>query len=73
MGTREADIRTLFEVPDWGRALGIIRRYDIRYIFVGGLERSTYAVNSEKLLMNLKLGFSQGETQVFVVPPNLKE
>ena len=73
VGTREADIRTLFEVPDWARALVIIRRYDIRYIFVGRLERSTYAVNSEKFMMNLEMGFSQGEVQVFVIPPTLKE
>ena len=73
VGTREADIRTLYEVSEWGRALAMIQRYEIRYIFIGRLERSTYAVSPEKFANNLELGFSQGEVQVYVVPLMLIE
>ena len=73
MGSREADIRTLYEAADWGSALSIIQRYAIRYIFIGRLERSTYAVNLEKFSRNLELGFSQGEVQVYIVSQTMKE
>jgi uncharacterized membrane protein len=71
VGTREADIRTLYETADWETALGIIRQYDIRYIFVGSLENSTYAVNPLKFEQRLDLGFAQGAVQVYIVPQTL--
>lgn len=46
MGTRSADIERLYCSRDWNEAQEIIERYDIRYIFVGGLERSTYQPNA---------------------------
>lgn len=47
-GTRQADVQMLYESGDWQTALMIIQRYNIRYIFVGALERSTYAVDDAK-------------------------
>ncbi len=73
VGSREPDMRTLFETPNWTDALAIIRRYNIRYIFVGSLETSTYALNLEKFNQNLPVGFEQGGIRVFVVPHTLKE
>jgi YYY domain-containing protein len=71
VGTREADIRTLYETADWTEALGIIHQYDIRYIFVGSLENSTYAVNPFKFEQRLEPGFAQGDVLVYVVPETL--
>lgn len=71
VGNREADIRTLYEAADWETALGIIRQYDIRYIFIGSLENSTYAVNPLKFEQTLDLGFEQGSVQIYVVPQSL--
>ena len=72
VGTREPDIRTLYETPDWATALEIIRRYNIRYIFVGSLEGSTYALNIEKFVQNLRVGFELGGVRIFVVPHTLR-
>ena len=72
-GSRETDIRTLYETPEWGTALDIIRRYDIRYIYIGSLERSTYSLNIEKFTQNLSPGFEQGNVTVFVVPDTLRD
>lgn len=69
VGSREQDIRTLYETADWETALEIIQRYNIRFIFLGDLEMRTYAVNTQKFEINLGLGFEQGNTRVFVVPP----
>jgi len=71
IGSREPDIRTLYETPDWAAALEIIKRYQIRYIFVGSLEMSTYAVNLDKFEQNLSPGIQQGFATVFVVPKTL--
>lgn len=45
MGTRDQDIGTLYQTPDWLEAQTILDRYQIRYIVIGNLERSTYTVN----------------------------
>ncbi|MBW6466577.1 MAG: hypothetical protein K0B06_08750, partial [Brevefilum sp.] len=73
VGSREADIRTLYETPDWNQALEIIRRYDIDYIYIGSLELSTYALNPEKFDQNLGVGFESGSTKVFVIPHLLRQ
>ncbi len=71
VGSREPDIRTLYETPDWLAALEIIQRYQINYIFVGSLEMSTYALNLDKFEENLSPGFQQGFATVFVIPQTL--
>lgn len=73
VGSRETDIRMLYETPDWATALTFIQRYDIRYIFVGSLERSTYAINDAKFSQNLEVGFSEGDVLVYIVPELLNE
>ena len=67
-GTRDADIRTLYTSSDWTTTQEIIKRYNIRYIFVGNLERSTYPVNEEKFNRFLKPVFQQGNTTIYEVP-----
>jgi uncharacterized membrane protein len=64
-GTRQADIETFFTTNDWPTTQAIIDRYDIRYIFVGNLERSTYRVNEEKFNRFLKPVFQQGNVIIY--------
>ncbi len=73
VGSREGDIRQLYETADWETTLNIIRQYDITYIYVGSLELGTYAVNTPKLEQNLAIGYGQGGVKVYVVPQLLKE
>ena len=67
-GTRPDDIPTLYTTNDWTTTQEIINRYNIRYIFVGGLERGTYQVNEEKFNRFLKPVFQQGSVTVYEVP-----
>jgi len=67
-GTRQQDIETLYSTPDWGTAQAIIQRYNIRYIYIGNLERSTYRVNDEKFSRFLKLIYQQGTVAIYEVP-----
>jgi uncharacterized membrane protein len=67
-GSRENDIRTLYATLNWQPALDIIRQYNIRYVYVGGLERSTYPVQEDKFQRNLIQVFQQGNVTIYEVP-----
>jgi YYY domain-containing protein len=67
-GTRQSDIETLYRINDWVITQDIINRYNIRYIFIGNLERSTYQVNEEKFNRFLRPVFQQGGVTVYEVP-----
>jgi YYY domain-containing protein len=67
-GSREEDIKTLYSTPDWSVADSIIKQYNIRYIYVGNLERTTYHVNEEKFARFLKPIYQQGSVNIYIVP-----
>lgn len=67
-GTRQTDIETLYTAPRWDEAQTIIERYNIRYVAVGNLERTSLAVNEEKFILHLKPVFSQGGTVIYEAP-----
>jgi len=73
VGSRESDIRILYETHKWETALEIIQRYGIRYIYVGYLEMSTYAVNPLKFEQHLQAVYENGGVRIFVVPQTLLE
>jgi uncharacterized membrane protein len=66
-GSRQGDIETLYATSDWITAREIIARYNIRYVFVGNLERGK-PLREEKFQSNLTLAFQQGNVAVYVVP-----
>jgi YYY domain-containing protein len=67
-GTRAQDIETIYATPDWVIAQELLKRYNVRYVIVGNLERSTYRVNEEKFNIFLKPVFQQGTVTVYAVP-----
>jgi YYY domain-containing protein len=42
MGSREADIAQLYRAKTWEQISQILAKYQIRYVYVGSLEQSTY-------------------------------
>ncbi len=68
MSGREQDISRLYSVPVWAEAQAIIHRYDIRYIYIGNLERSTYIVDEQKFAANLSVVYNQGQVVIYEVP-----
>ena len=42
MGSRQADLARLYCTRSWEEAGAILDQYDIRYVYVGSLERATY-------------------------------
>ncbi len=71
MGSRQSDIARLYETNSWQDALSVIQQYNIRYIFVGGFERSKYRVNELKFKENLVPVFQSNQTVIYEVPPQL--
>ena len=67
-GSRAQDIETLYTSRDWTATQEIIKRYNIRYIYIGNLERTTYHVNEEKFNFFLKPAFQQGIVTIYEVP-----
>jgi uncharacterized membrane protein len=57
VGSREADIRQLYETNQWEEALEVINMYDIRYIVMGSYEASSYKVRDQKFVQNLAVVF----------------
>jgi uncharacterized membrane protein len=71
MGSRQPDIQRLYETSNWNDARSIIERYGIRYIYIGGMERSAYRVNEAKFLNYLTPVFQQGAVVIFEVPVSI--
>ena len=68
MGSRQADIEKLYTTTSWAETQQILEAYNIRYIYVGPLERSTYPVSAFKFDDFLKVVFSSGEVTIYEVP-----
>ena len=65
LGSREADMRDLYTTPDWLTAFTLIEKYNIDYVFIGDLERATYAVSEAKFLENMPLIFENDTVMIF--------
>ena len=76
IGSRQEDISTLYRTRDWSEAQAILERYQIRYIVVGNLERSTYqadeknglrALDEQKFSQNLRIAFQNSGVTIYEV------
>ncbi len=67
-GTRQDDIRRLYETSSWDEAQAILLQYGIRYVCVGTWERSTYHLNESKFQRHLTPVFQQGQVTIYEVP-----
>jgi uncharacterized membrane protein len=64
-GTREGDISRLYTTPGWPEAEKIIQQYKVRYVVLGNLERTTYAVREEKFNRYLSLVFESDTIKIY--------
>ena len=68
IGSRQSDVENIYTLDDWQSTQSLIKKYDITYIYIGQLERTTYLVNEVKFQQNLEVVFSQGFTTIYQVP-----
>ncbi len=71
IGNRVVDVETLYRTTDWQQALQIIKKYNVRYIYVGALERSDYRVNDALFKSHLETVFTQGSVVIYQVSSSL--
>ena len=67
-GSRREDMNALYTTARWDEAQTIIERYNIRYIYIGDLERSSMRVNEEKFRTRLMVVFQQGIVTIYEAP-----
>jgi YYY domain-containing protein len=68
IGSREPDIKLLYQTNDWQQALGIMQKYQIRYIYIGSLEKSTYRISEAKFQNNLRPVYQNNSVIIYEVP-----
>ena len=68
MGTRESDLERLYRTNQWVDALAILKNYSIRYVFVGGLERTKYNTQETLFKRYLTPKFQQGAVTIYETP-----
>jgi len=68
-GTRRDDVTKLYSATRWEEADLLIKQYNIRYIYIGALERSV-PVSEEKFASHLQPVFQQGTVVIYEVPQN---
>ena len=68
IGSRLADLERLYKTNSWEEAQTILKQYNIRYVFIGNLERDTYKVNEIKFQQNLKPIFQNESVIIYEFP-----
>jgi uncharacterized membrane protein len=71
MGNRKQDIERIYLTSDWEETKALLELYDVRYVFVGTLERNTYPVKQAKFDRFLEPVFSQDGVTIYEVPKEL--
>jgi YYY domain-containing protein len=72
IGSRQQDIKTLYESVNWVEAETIIDKYDIQYIYVGYLENTTYKLSLTKFAQNLKVVYQNQSVTIYEVPQEFR-
>jgi uncharacterized membrane protein len=68
MGSRQSEIERLYSTNDWDEAQNILRQFDVRYVYVGPLERTAYRVSENKFKRFLQPVFQEGQVTIYEVP-----
>ena len=69
IGTREEDVEAIYVSNDWERTQLLLDMYNVRYIYIGSLERRSYRVNEAKF--DRFLGepvYEAGQVLIYEIP-----
>lgn len=70
MGSRQTDIEQLYHARTWNQLSPLLQKYNIRYVYLGSLEQSTYRPDPAVFQQNLKTVFQTGQVAIYEVPQN---
>jgi YYY domain-containing protein len=69
IGSREEDVRRIYQVRDWNEARLMLDQYHVRYIYIGSVERYTYQVEEAKFIKNLDIAFQNTSVVIYEYNP----
>ena len=64
-GSRESDIKELYRTNNWNITKDILDKYNLRYIYIGDIERNSYQVSEEKFEKNLSIKFENSSVIIY--------
>ncbi len=65
IGSRESDIKLLYETDDWATAMWVLDQYSIKYVYVGPMERNAYLVRKDKFSNNMTVAFQNDGAVIY--------
>jgi YYY domain-containing protein len=66
IGSRPDEIAELYKTTDWNRALEILEKYGIRYVYFGPLEKQTYKTRGlDKFLAHMNVIYQTDQVIIF--------
>jgi len=65
IGSRESDIKEMYSTNNWINAKNILDKYNLRYIYIGVIERNTYQISEEKFMSNLPVIFNNSSVVIY--------
>jgi uncharacterized membrane protein len=74
MGSRQADLERLYCTRSWDEAQQILSKYNIRYVYIGNLERSSFVpnqdtcpggLNEDKFRQYLRQAYQNGSVTIY--------
>jgi YYY domain-containing protein len=69
IGNREGDVEIIYRSNNWDETMTLIDLYNIRYIYIGPLERISYPVNEAKFQQFLgEAVFTSGDVSIYEIP-----
>ena len=68
IGSRQSDVELIYRSNDWEKVKQLLDLYNVRYVYVGPLERRTYRVSEAKFMQFLTPVFQQGQVSIYEVP-----
>jgi YYY domain-containing protein len=68
IGSRPGDITQLYRARQWSQASTILEQYNIRYVYIGGLERGDYRPDEALFQAHLNLVYENDTVTIYEVP-----
>jgi uncharacterized membrane protein len=69
IGNRAEDVRRIYQLRNWEEVKMLLDRYQVRYLYIGKVERSTYNVEETKLRSHLDVVFQNNDVVIYGYQP----
>ena len=67
IGSRNDDVRRIYETHNWETTKELLDKYNIRYVFIGSSEKSAYNIQEKKFERNLSRVYQSGGCTIYQV------